>query len=81
MGVVDRLPDELINVGIAMAIAPSGEAMAGPMNREKGILYTEFEIKTALRSRRPLDVVGHYGRPDIFSLTVNRAPQPTRRVR
>tara|TARA_R110000796_G_scaffold244100_2_gene367023 strand:+ start:1047 stop:1259 length:213 start_codon:yes stop_codon:yes gene_type:complete len=63
-------------VGIAVAIAPSGEVMAAPMNREKGILYAEFEIKTALRSRRSLDVAGHYGRPDIFSLTVNRVPQP-----
>lgn len=74
----DRLytAEEWINVGNAVVIAPSGEISAGPLNREKGILYAEIEIETALRSRRSLDVVGHYSRPDIFSLTVNRTPQP-----
>ncbi|MCE9684273.1 carbon-nitrogen hydrolase family protein [Halomonas alkalisoli] len=74
----DRLytPEEWINVGNAVVIAPSGEIMAGPLNREKGILYAEIEIETSLRARRSLDVSGHYDRPDIFSLTVNRAPQP-----
>lgn len=73
----DRLytPEEWINVGNAVVIAPSGEVTAGPLNREKGILYAEVEIETALRARRSLDVAGHYGRPDIFSLRVNRAPQ------
>ncbi|WP_416137508.1 carbon-nitrogen hydrolase family protein [Halomonas sp. HK25] len=68
-------PEEWINVGNAVVIAPSGDITAGPMNREKGILYADIDIETALRSRRSLDVAGHYGRPDIFSLTVNRAPQ------
>lgn len=74
----DRLytQEEWINVGNAVVIAPTGDIMAGPMNREKGILYAEIEIEAALRVRRSLDVAGHYSRPDIFSLTVNRAPQP-----
>lgn len=74
----DRLytPEEWVNVGNAVVVAPTGEIMAGPLNREKGILYAEIEVETALRARRSLDVSGHYDRPDIFSLTVNRAPQP-----
>jgi nitrilase len=68
--------EEWINVGNAVVIAPSGEVMAGPLNREKGILYAEIDVETARRARRSLDVSGHYDRPDIFSLTVNRAPQP-----
>ena len=74
----DRLftPEEWINVGNAVVIAPSGEVVAGPLNREKGILHAEIEIESARRARRSLDVCGHYARPDIFSLSVNRAPLP-----
>ncbi|MGJ7458088.1 carbon-nitrogen hydrolase family protein [Halomonas sp. MA07-2] len=68
-------PEEWINVGNAVVIAPSGDISAGPLNREKGILYADIDIETAHRARRSLDVAGHYGRPDIFSLTVNRTRQ------
>ena len=74
----DRLftPEEWINVGNAVVIAPSGEVVAGPLNREKGILHAEIEVESARRARRSLDVCGHYARPDLFSLSVNRAPLP-----
>jgi nitrilase len=72
----DRLfkADEWINVGDAVVIRPSGAIAAGPLNREKGILYAEVDAEEARRARRSLDVCGHYARPDIFSLSVNRAP-------
>ena len=70
----DRLykPDEWINDGDAVVINPSGTVAAGPLHREKGILYAEIDSETARRARRSLDVCGHYARPDVFSLTVNR---------
>jgi nitrilase len=64
--------DEWINVGDAVVIKPSGAIAAGPLNREKGILYAEIDAEEARRARRSLDVSGHYARPDIFSLSVNR---------
>ena len=70
----DRLfkPDEWINDGDAVVIKPNGAVAAGPLNREKGILYAEIDAEAARRARRSLDVCGHYARPDIFSLSVNR---------
>lgn len=70
----DRLfkPDEWINDGDAVVIKPGGGVEAGPLNREKGILYAEIDTEAAGRARRSLDVCGHYSRPDIFSLSVNR---------
>ena len=65
-------PDEWINAGDAVVIKPSGAIAAGPLNREKGILYAEIDAEEARRARRSLDVSGHYARPDIFSLSVNR---------
>jgi nitrilase len=72
----DRLftPEEWINPGDAVVVKPNGTVAAGPLNREKGILYADIDAEEARRARRSLDVCGHYARPDIFSLTVNRKP-------
>jgi nitrilase len=56
----------------AVVIKPTGAIAAGPLNREKGILYSDIDVEAARRARRSLDVSGHYARPDIFSLSVNR---------
>jgi len=66
--------DEWINNGDAVVVSPAGAIIAGPLTREKGILYAEVDAEAARRARRSLDVSGHYGRPDIFSLSVNRRP-------
>ena len=72
----DRLykPDEWINDGDAVVINPVGTVIAGPLHREKGILFAEIDVEAARRARRSLDVCGHYARPDVFSLSVNRKP-------
>ena len=72
----DRLykPDEWINDGDAVVVGPGGAISAGPLHREKSILYAEIDAEAARRARRSLDVCGHYARPDIFSLAVNRKP-------
>src|SRR4051812_9904335 len=72
----DRLykPEEWINDGDAVVVDPSGAVVAGPLHREKRILYAEVDVEAARRARRSLDVCGHYSRPDIFSLSVNRKP-------
>jgi nitrilase len=67
-------PDEWINDGDAAVIKPMGGIAAGPLHREKGILYAEIDREVARRARRSLDVCGHYARPDIFTFGVNRRP-------
>ena len=69
-------PDEWINDGDAVVVNPAGAVVAGPLHREKGILYAEIDVEAARRARRSLDVCGHYARPDVFSLSVNRKPLP-----
>ena len=64
--------DEWINDGDAVVIKPMGAIAAGPLSRQKGILYAEIDVEAARRARRSLDVCGHYSRPDIFSFTVDR---------
>jgi nitrilase len=67
-------PDEWINDGDAVVVKPMGAIAAGPLKREKGILYADIDREAARRARRSLDVCGHYSRPDIFSFSVDRRP-------
>jgi predicted amidohydrolase len=58
-------PDEWLNPGDSVIVAPGGAVVAGPLHAEHGILYADCDPAAA--------DAGHYNRPDIFSLTVQRA--------
>ncbi len=49
--------------------------IAGPMRREVGILYADVSIDAVVAAKRRIDVAGHYARPDVFQLHVNRQRQ------
>jgi len=72
----DRLFDdaEWINDGDAIVAKPFGGIVAGPLHREKGILFHDIDLEQARAARKSLDVTGHYARPDIFRLEVDRRP-------
>ena len=67
--------DEWINQGDSVVIAPGGEIVAGPMRNEVGFLEADIDIGRVGAARRSLDIVGHYSRPDIFTLQVNAQHQ------
>ena len=67
--------DEWINAGDTVVVAPGGKVVAGPLHEAFGILYAEIDLERVGMARRSLDVAGHYARPDIFRLQVNRRPQ------
>jgi nitrilase len=73
----ELFPDgsEWINPGDAVVYKPFGGQVAGPMRREKGVLTAEIDPEAARAARRKFDVSGHYARPDIFTLDVDRTPQ------
>jgi nitrilase len=68
-------PKEWINDGDAVVHRPFGPAVAGPMHREKGLLFADIDPTAVAAARRSFDAAGHYARPDVFTLTVNRTPQ------
>ena len=72
---------EWINTGNSMIAGPSGEILAGPLNKEEGILYTDVDLKMSRGMRWNLDVAGHYARPDAFHLTVLKVPTPILSIR
>ena len=68
-------PDAWINAGDSVIVAPGGKIVAGPLHEALGILYAEIDLERVGMARRSLDVVGHYARPDLFQLQVDRRPQ------
>jgi nitrilase len=61
--------------GGSMIVGPLGDVLAGPLERETGLLTAEIDIGELIRARYDLDVVGHYARPDVFSLHVDESPR------
>lgn len=65
----------LINGG-SLIVGPLGDVLAGPLVGETGLLSASIDRRDLVRARYDLDVVGHYARPDVFSLTVDETPRP-----
>jgi nitrilase len=62
--------------GGSVIVAPNSRVLAGPMGPEEGILYAECNIEIGIQMKLRHDFAGHYNRPDVFQVHVNRsAPQ------
>ena len=68
--------EEWINVGDSAILNPQGEFIAGPLREQEGILYAEVQPQEMRGAKWMLDVAGHYARPDVFKLTVQREAWP-----
>jgi nitrilase len=69
-------PDAWINGGDSVVVAPGGKIVAGPLHEQYGVLAAEIELESVGLAQRSLDVSGHYARPDIFRLQVDRRTMP-----
>ena len=65
----------LINGG-SLIVGPLGDVLAGPMEGGTGLLVAGIDREALAGARYDLDVVGHYARPDLFTLTVDERPKP-----
>ena len=62
--------------GGTLIVGPDSRILAGPMGPEEGILYAECNLEVGIGMKLRHDFAGHYNRPDVFQLHVNRsAPQ------
>jgi nitrilase len=73
-------PEQLCRGGSAI-YAPLGDCLAGPLWDEEGILVADLDLGEVARGKFDFDVVGHYARPDVFSLEVDERPQDGVRFR
>jgi nitrilase len=71
-----REDDDWINVGDSAIVAPGGDFIAGPVRLKEEVLYATLDMEVLRGQKRLFDVAGHYGRPDVFRLSVMREPRP-----
>ena len=61
--------------GGSVIVNPQGQILAGPNREGDCILSADLNLDEIVEGKYDLDVVGHYGRPDIFQLSVDRRPR------
>lgn len=74
--ILKKAPDTLANGGSCIA-GPDGEWIIAPVLHKEGLIYQELDFNRVYEERQNFDVVGHYSRPDVTKLTVNRERQST----
>jgi nitrilase len=67
--------EDWANPGWSAIVDPEGQLLRGPLVEEEGILTAEVDAEVARAARYKFDPVGHYSRPDVFTLVVNDAPK------
>jgi len=66
--------DDWLSRGNTMIVAPDGAVIAGPLTGRPGTLTASFDLGDLIAARRAFDPVGHYARPDVFTLSVHQPP-------
>jgi nitrilase len=62
--------------GGSVIVDPMGNVVAGPLRDGEGLLFADLDVGRTLEGKFDLDVAGHYARPDLFRLLVNKNEQP-----
>ncbi|KAJ4970827.1 hypothetical protein NE237_003926 [Protea cynaroides] len=70
----DTSPDSIVCAGGSVIISPSGQVLAGPNYEGEALISADLDLGEIVRAKFDFDVVGHYSRPDVLSLTVRDHP-------
>ena len=69
--------DEVMADGGSCVAGPDGKWVLEPVTGTESLNVVEIDHSRVLEERHSLDVVGHYSRPDVTRLVVNRKRQTT----
>jgi nitrilase len=69
--------DDVMANGGSCVAAPNGDWLLEPQAGDESLYIVELDHEKVLEERHSLDVAGHYSRPDVTRLIVNRKRQTT----
>ncbi len=72
--ILTHAPDVLANGGSCIA-GPNGEWLVEPVLHKEGLICHTLDFNRVYEERQNFDPVGHYSRPDVTKLIVNRERQ------
>lgn len=64
--------NDIISNGGSCIAGPSGEFLVEPLVNEEALLVADCDFNFVRQERQNFDLAGHYSRPDVTQLTVNR---------
>jgi nitrilase len=77
--ILGKCPDMLANGGSCIA-GPDGQWIVEPVVGKEKLIVAALDYKAVLMERQNFDPAGHYARPDVTQLTVNRQRQNTLKI-
>ncbi len=72
---IEASSDEILIAGGSCIVDPLGQVLAGPARGGEALLTADLDLGQIARGTFDLDIVGHYARPDVFRLVVDRSPR------
>jgi nitrilase len=73
-------PEQLANGGSCVA-NPDGSWLLEPQLHTEGVFHAEIQLDRVYEERQNFDPVGHYSRPDVTQLHLNRERQSTLKIK